>query len=711
MRAIPEAVETLLKSRAQAGENAHNHLVTLAGAPIDVDLADPTDWTAWRSFAAGGRNYGNMAETADGRAICIYCESGAVKIAYAANVAGVLDGTLIFDFTNAITLVSGVSYPCASINLVDGKLNVAIVYLSANPEVRRADFWRDTDGNGTAMAKISDITLSCGPGFDPGYTYAEYQNPLGVSLIQKYDGGNLIVLLPTINFSAKRVQAYYSADDGSTWIAGAQINNGLGDHLGMSSSQSFFFVNATTFWTTWLSSSGSGWFCEWTNSGATCTRRDWDAGWGTWPHNEPWYAGLVAVEDSAFMCAMGPDDPNDVIFYKYILSDWTAANFIKAENWEVVNVIGGTPGYCPAPYFFLLTESALICQTGPSGGISGAGTEVDVLVSIRAKRIEISRNKGMASSATVVFDNKGGIYSPDKAVGAPWKNVMFPNTGIVIQQGYGTELITTFTGTIDDVQMTTFPAEITLTCRDGLKKALDQLITDEAGTHIITYTNQTPETIFGWLAAAAGFATVYVEATGLTLAEKTFTNETYGDAFNWLAELCGFMVYCDEDGAIYYVKDDDDAVPVSDYAFAEGEDIISLGYTISDRDLYSKIIVIGQTADDPPVGVSYELIYYNTYNVLANKKMIINVSEATTEAQCQAIAEQARYVMNARARICEFAGVANPYLQIGDTLTVTETTALISELYKITDVSTSQSSDGGYIMHITCYHYAAPAES
>jgi len=702
MRAIPAAVETLLKSRAQAGANAHNHLITLTGASTgSASLVDPTTWTTWRTFVTTGRGYGNMAETADGRAICIYCQSGAVKLAYAANVAGILDGTLAFDTAGATTLISGLSYPCASINLIEGKLNVAIVSLNTdNIYVRRADFWRDTDGNGTGMAWVSNITMSLGPGTgQAGEIYAYWQNALGASLIQKYEAGNLIVILPIQNYIYNRAQAFYSTDDGETWIAGATTDNGTGDHVAESHSQTFFFVDSETFWTIWLSSSASGWFIEWTNSGANQVRRYWDGGWGSWPWNEPWFAGFVNVNDTAFMCASGGSD--DVNFYQYQLEDFSAAEFVKAENWEVVNVVSGGP---EKPYFFLLTASALVCQSGPAGEVSGAGTAV-MLNTLRAKRIEISRNKGMASSATVVFDNKAGIYSPDKAVGATWKNIMFPNNGILIDQGYGSELIRTFSGTIDDVVMTTFPAEITLVCRDYMKRAYDQLITS-GGTHSITYNNFTPEAMFADLAAKAGWSAgdIHTEATGLTIVEKVFQNETYGDAFSWLADMCGFMVFCDEDGDIYYIKDDDDAVPTSDYAFAEGEDIISLGYTISDRDLYNKIICVGD-------GVSYEVTYYNTYNILAGKKMIINASEATTEAQCQAIAEQARYVMNARARICEFAAIANPYLQIKDTLTVTETTTLISELYNITDISTVQSPDGGYIAQITAYHYAAPAES
>jgi hypothetical protein len=95
------------------------------------------------------------------------------------------------------------------------------------------------------------------------------------------------------------------------------------------------------------------------------------------------------------------------------------------------------------------------------------------------------------------------------------------------------------------------------------------------------------------------------------------------------------------------------------------------------------------------------------YNIPADKILWLQAGEATTLAACQAIANKAEYQMRCRDRICEFACIGNPYLQIGDIIQVTETTTTISELYRITDIQSTQSPDGGYIMQITCYHYAA----
>lgn len=119
MRTIPAAVETLLKSRAQAGANAHNHLITISGAPIGASLLDPTSWTTWRTYVGDSptRMYGNMTETTDGRAVIGYIESNKAYVAFASSVTGVLAGTATF---GAGAEIRAAKYGQTSLSLIDG---------------------------------------------------------------------------------------------------------------------------------------------------------------------------------------------------------------------------------------------------------------------------------------------------------------------------------------------------------------------------------------------------------------------------------------------------------------------------------------------------------------------------------------------------------------------------------------------------------------
>jgi hypothetical protein len=388
-----------------------------------------------------------------------------------------------------------------------------------------------------------------------------------------------------------------------------------------------------------------------------------------------------------------------------------------------------------------------------------------IIATLPVKSINVSRNKNMAGSLNLAIDNKNGEWSPDNTV---HQNVLFPNSEITIKQGYGSNLVQTFKGLIDRIEMTTFPQELKLNIRDKLKIALDQTIT--SGTaHVITYTAQTVEAIFTDLCSKAGLTAGTIETTGIILAEKTFSWETYADCFQWLADLVGFEYGADEEGLIYFKKDaipqatdwiltftdgeaqayphiveGSETVKTSDeattyikdtdytidyetgvitsitipdgqtlmsyvfasYSFSEGEDIISLGYTIDDNDLYSSVIVYGKDANDAVISAYKDYVSKDYYNVLPQKIMKIDVSEASTIEQLQAIADRAEMLMRSRVREVSFAAIAVPWLQVGDIIQVIENSTTISELYRITDLSTSMDSNG-YTMQITCYHHSA----
>lgn len=323
-----------------------------------------------------------------------------------------------------------------------------------------------------------------------------------------------------------------------------------------------------------------------------------------------------------------------------------------------------------------------------------------VSLNLSPKSINISRNKNMAGSLNLAIDNKNGEWSPDNTI---HQNVLFPNSEITVKQGYGSNLIQTFTGLIDRIEMTTFPQELKLSVRDKLKLALDQTISG-IGTHTLTYDNQSVEAIFKDLCTKSGLATGTIEATGLNIT-KTFSWETYADCFSFLADLVGFEYGADETGVIYFRKDTTPTEPTIAYEFKEGEDIISLGYTIDDNDLYSKVVVYGKDENDNVLFAQKEYVSKDYYKVLQQKFMKIDVSEASTVEQLQAIADRAEMLMRSRVREVSFAAIAVPWLQVGDIVKVIESSTTISELYRITDLSTNMDSSG-YTMQITGYHHS-----
>lgn len=772
MRTIPVATAALLKSRAMIGLDSPNHNIVITGAPIGGSLLDPTTWTTWRTFTGDSpaRTDGNIAETEDGRAVAIYVEGGTdVKIAFASSVAEVLAGTATFDTAGATTLLSGLSCPQASIALIDGKLCAAIYYVDATP-IGVCEFWQDSDGNGTGFAKASDISTNTG-NLDGGS---------GISPIQVLPGGAWVVLVPYAYYVYDIVRCYYSTDDGATWTAGGNIGASLFNRLGGASPTILPLTDTSFVVAAWYSSGTSRW-THFTGNGATAANYEWTWDWDG--SSSPGHASFIKIGDKYYMSRIGSADT--VIVSEFDHDTPILSNFISSSDWtDLATITADNSSNC----FFVLASEALILQhhQDTAGGlhrISGAGTVISNQ-RLKVKRIEVARNKGMASDLTLVLDNKNGRYSPD--IVGNWHEVLFPGVELYVEQGYGADLVRTFSGTIDDVIMRHSPgnAELELQCRDGMKLLLDQTITAADGSHSITYTGQTIEYIVNDLATKAGLTSITTEATGITLSTFTTEWESYADAIQRLADMAGFEWYCDELNAFFFVYPTDrqpeqedtlvlngtTAVDLTEYpvvtasirvysgtgetgtlyalttdyvivegdsesewtiarvagstipddgavyvtyvycawVFREGEDIVSLDYGISGRDLASTIITHGADADGNEIEATAAYTSAAYYNVLTDKIVKIDAPDADTEAKCQAIADRQELLMRTKARICQHVAIAVPWLQIGDTIMIIETTTGISEAYRILSMTPRQEAvEGGqtFLMDITTYHY------
>lgn len=711
MRTIPESVQTLLKSRSMIGANKPSFEVTIGTSTIDAD--DPTKWSEERLVENYG--YGNVCPTKNNGAIVSYVDGTAVKVALAYSMGGILTGTESFG-TGAV-IKSSVANARTSMNLIDNILYLAISFTDPTvPNVLRAELWTDETGLGTSFAKMSDISTR----LHNATSYSIGTCGAVMTAVEKLGNGNLVILTPYLvdifgngGFYDGQ-QAHYSSDNGATWTNGARHWHGASSGNCTSACGAIAHISDSSFITTYRAGLNNYYIYTWTNSGALVEGQTvindggvntWTGAWGT--YTPAYRESFFVIGDELYM-RHGNYTVSDNYVRKYVgTMPPTAAGIANCDNWEIVlqySAPSGSTSHTVVSGIYAISSSHsgnAIYVLGITASVSG----------VPVKSINISRNKNMAASLELSIDNKNGEWSPDNTV---HPNVLWPNTTVTVSQGYGDNKIITFTGLIDSIEMSTFPQEIKLSCRDYLKKALDQIVTMPWGdgySHNLTYWDRTPEWIFADLCGKCGLIVVTAETTGITINEITFSWCSYADAFQQLAEMVGGYEFgCDESGQAYFRKEEITDSPTTNYTFREGEDIISLGYTIDDADISHKVAVYGQSAEDEngethTVFAAAEYPSRTYYNVLPQKFCKVDASELKTAAQCQAVADETVRLMSSRVRICQFSAVGVPWLQVGDYIQVIESSTTISEMYRITDLSTTM-SDSGYTMSITCYHHS-----
>lgn len=740
MRTIPCAVQSILKLRKMIGTYKPNYEVTVEG--LSGDRTFPESWqNVIQGTGTTAKNISNWVEKTSGGYMCCWFDATTLKLQTGHSTdLGFLTTNYAIEsvtVTDAITVLAAESNQVALYRLDSGK--VLAIYANAT-----AESWCkcaiSNSGNGDDWAYLSTIRATQ-TGTDGGGC------TVTVPLI--LPSGRIIFSMALTN---NRYGGYlftgayicYTDNVGASWTI---VDRSRSLAYGMDNLYQMCRLADGTLWYAEMCGSSE---CEWsksTDDGDTWSYvADFKAlGWGTSLYYDE-------AADTAYALTLGSG------LYKY--EHPTTAGFVTAGNW--VQIYGGWVNSYATPIIYII--GGYLTLYNPYNqcihGIPGTSIVLPV------KSISISRNKNMAAQLDLTLDNKGGEWAPD---GTAHPHALWPNKTVTVKQGYGTELITTFTGLIDTIVVSSFPHEISVSCRDYMKYALDQKITS-GDVHVLTYTNQTIEAIVADLAGKCGLSTGNIQATGVTLTEKTFQWCSYADCFSELASLVGYEYGCTETGTFYFRRDtvqqpsatdweltisggagltlfypivqysetikssdglttyardtdytiDYETGDVASITITDGSYLMSYIYAAYTFAEGTEITSLRYTIDDEAAHTkvaiygdddgavvfgSADYASKDYYNVLPQKFLKLDAPECDTSDMCASLAQDTVDLMESKIRTCEIGTVAVPWLQDGDIVKITEKSSTISELYRITDIRTIQ-TESQYTANMTCYHHS-----
>lgn len=145
------------------------------------------------------------------------------------------------------------------------------------------------------------------------------------------------------------------------------------------------------------------------------------------------------------------------------------------------------------------------------------------------------------------------------------------------------------------------------------------------------------------------------------------------------------------------------------HSFSEGDEMTSIAYTITDVDLYYKVVAYGLQAganpDDAPVAIkaTYTLTS-QLFNVQINKIKKLDIEGIVKQAQLQKISDTVGGQMRYRCRYVEVTAIAVPTVKVGDCVQIEETSTTISEIYRVSDLNYTFEKDKLPMMEFKAYY-------
>lgn len=702
MRAINENTLEILKSQKMIGQDKFNYNLRLEGVDYYTDVKETKT-----NVISNNSSYGDMAIRSDGK--ILLATSLGVNI-YLSVINSEQEMMTAPNSGNAQTLFYSVRNKLGQryhslLRLKNGKILLFISDKGNKTDNIPFTIKCFESANGLGDDFVLKSTLYSQDRMNTG---EEYTKNLLTKASQADDGAIFIAgsagLISYSGYDKIGIKIFKSIDNGTSWSAIYTNDVGFAGVIYYETMRNLVIIGNTIFFTmirnnggayadTFISIDGG---ISWSFYISSFANLPYSS--SNWHHMIDFFA---AKDGFLYMILPNAGSTEIASIYKMKLQNKiNYADIDNFDNWAIIynNVLY----YNTADSLFLVSNGGVIhfFKFGTSSFTDIALIREEYSAPLNISSISISKGKGGANSLSITADNTNGSLNPNNPDGSLY-GIINLNKQIIVKMGYGEEMIETFTGLIDEFSMKSYPHVMDISCRDHMKKALDQTIT-EGNQNTVTFENTAIESIFGYLCYLAGIETGTIEATGIKIS-KIFSWQSYADAFQFLADLASFEYGADEYGKLYFRRDFQPNNMAIAYTFEEGVDITSMSYKLSDDDIYYRVKAYGKSGDTVIV---YDAPFVDAvkYNILPQKILKVDATEASTIGELRTIAERALYLMNSRTAIVEFEAVAVPWLQVGDFIQVYERSSMASGIFRISSMTINMTPKR-FTMRLSCYYY------
>lgn len=324
-------------------------------------------------------------------------------------------------------------------------------------------------------------------------------------------------------------------------------------------------------------------------------------------------------------------------------------------------------------------------------------------------------------SFTIVAQNKDGLLSPDYHLGktpsglslrghldSPWRGQLLANTKIEIHWGYGEYLVREMTGLIDEVEINAEAQTISLRGRSMKKLLIDNTITPLSGQKLLIPDKTTKvETAIARAIKAAGLELVVTlpvidEESGepyLVGEAMGKRGEAYYDIVNPMLESTFFILFENPDGTVeMWKKPKFSQSKKADYVVDDQVNITELDYNNKDLEIFGTVLVEAPNGSIDAFSSGY--ISKRILNGYRREK-VVKYPWTTTQKKRQLAAASEFVNMLHEFRTITVTILANPALQLWDSIRIQERISTAQWNYFIKGISTTL-DDNGFVQQLEC---------